>query len=826
MVQQGQGGLVAHHCIQMLPVYARATQATDDLSRVDPYMNVLLFPGQGAQYRGMGKALWAAYPRLAETASEILGYSIVELCLQDPDNRLRLTEYTQPALYVVNALAYYSWQEAGALPDVLAGHSLGEYSALLAAGCFDFETGLRLVQKRGQLMGEASGGGMAAVLGMRPDELQALLHENGLNGIDLANLNSPTQSVIAGDTAAIASAEKLLSARDVKCIILNVGAAFHSRYMRPAQQAFTDFLGNFEFADPRVPVIANATARPYGPGQVASLLAQQIASPVLWTESIRYLMGQGDFEYEEMGADPNRVGGALLSKLVAEIRRTETPLHLAQVSAMDEPPAPTVTTNVIVVGAEAASSAQCLGSQAFRDRYGLKYAYVAGAMYRGTASPALVARMGRAGMIGYLGTGGLSLTKIETAIQTLQTQLAPDEPYGLNLLADYNVPAAERATIDLYLRYGVRCIEAAAFTQITPALAMFRIKGLHRDTAGNIRCAHHVLAKVSRLEVAEAFMSPPPAHLVAALRQEGMITAEQAAMALHVPMSHDICVEADSGGHSDGGIPTILLPAMQQARQSLSNRYSYAEPLCMGLAGGIGTPASAAAAFAMGADFILTGSINQCTVESGATDIVKTMLQQAGIHDMAYAPAGDMFEFGARVQVLKKSVLFPMRANKLYALYGHYECLEDIPAEVRAQLERSFFKRSLTDVWEETLRHLHAGGRARDIALALANPKVRMAHVFRWYFAYSTGLAFSGSSEDLVNYQVHTGPALGAFNQWVKGTDLEPWAKRHVDSIAVALMNATAQYLRAGFDQTRNLSRKRPGHESPPALVPNAGTKA
>jgi trans-AT polyketide synthase/acyltransferase/oxidoreductase domain-containing protein len=167
---------------------------------------------------------------------------------------------------------------------------------------------------------------------------------------------------------------------------------------------------------------------------------------------------------------------------------------------------------------------------------------------------------------------------------------------------------------------------------------------------------HRILAKVSRLEVSEAFMRPPPDHLVDMLSKEGAITAEQAEMAAHVPMSHDICAEADPGG----GIPTILLPAMQQLCKALSDRYGYGEPLCMGLAGGIGAPASAAAAFAMGADFILTGSVNQCTVEAGATDVVKTMLQQAGIHDMAYAPAGDMFELGARLQVLKKGVLFPM----------------------------------------------------------------------------------------------------------------------------------------------------------------------
>ncbi|HDR9511996.1 [acyl-carrier-protein] S-malonyltransferase [Burkholderia cepacia] len=768
-------------------------------------MNVLLFPGQGAQYKGMGQDLWAAYPRLVDAASHLLGYSIADLCLHDPHHQLRLTQYTQPALYVLNALGWYRWQEAGGTVDALAGHSLGEYSALLVAGCFDFETGLRLVQKRGQLMGEARGGAMAAVLGMSADALQTFLREHGLDSIDLANLNSPTQSVIAGDTATINQAAALLVARDVQCVPLNVSAPFHSRYMREVQQVFATFLRDFTFQDPVIPVIANATARPYGAGQVAELLARQIASPVWWTDSIRYLMGQDlDFSYQEIGADPKRIGGTVLGKLVDETRRTATPLRVepdsptagaVEKSVPDEADMPTKR-----ILASRSSGAQCLGSAIFRERYGLKYAYVAGAMYRGTASPALVIRLGRAGMIGYLGTGGLSLTQIEAAIQTVQAELRSTEPYGLNLLADYEDPANERATVELYLKYGVRCIEAAAFTQMTPALVLFRLKGLSRDATGQIQCAHRVLAKVSRLEVAEAFMSPAPAPIVEALRQAGAITAEQAAMAQQIPMSHDICVEADSGGHTDGGIPTILLPAMLQLRQKLSEHRDR-EPICMGLAGGIGAPAAAAAAFAMGADFILTGSINQCTVESGATDLVKAMLQDAGIHDTAYAPAGDLFEMGSRVQVLKKGVLFPMRANKLYALYTHYDSLEAIPETVRGQLERNFFKRSLGQVWDESLHYLQAQGRAKDIALAQSNPKVRMARVFRWYFRYSTELAFSGSADDRVNYQVHTGPALGAFNQWVRGTEWEPWNKRHVDAIAIALMDATAQHQQTSYTQ-------------------------
>lgn len=757
-------------------------------------MQAVLFPGQGSQYVGMGKALFAAYPLMTQQASDIVGYAIDELCLRDPGHQLNNTQYTQPALYVVNALAYRQWLESnvGAPVDFLVGHSLGELCALLAAGCFDFETGLRLVQKRGLLMSRAGPGGMAAVLGMRGDALRALLQAEGLDAIDQANINSPTQVVIAGDMESLAKAEKLLAARHVQCIMLNVSAPFHSRHMLHVQRDFSDFLSRFVFSDPVIPVVANATGRPYASGRVAELLAAQIASPVRWMESIRYLMGRGAFDYVEIGADPTRVGGNVLGKLTDEIRRTESPIHdeEALAAALADPPATAST-----AGMATSCRAQNLGSPAFRERYGIRYAYVAGAMYRGTASKELVIRMGQAGLIGYLGTGGLGLSEIEQAIQAIQGALSPGVAYGMNLLADYINPAAEREVVDLYLKHGVKNIEAAAFMQMTAALVLFRVKGLSRDVEGRAHCAHRILGKVSRLEVAEAFMSPPPDAIVEALRKEGVITEDQAVLAKDVPMSHDLCIEADSGGHTDGGIPTILLPAMQELRKKITARYEYDERICMGAAGGIGTPMAAAAAFIMGADFILTGSINQCSVESGASAIVKAMLQDASIHDMAYAPAGDMFEMGARVQVLKRGLLFPMRANKLYSLYTHHDSLESVPASVLSQIENNYFRRSIGQVWEEVESHLSGTGRSHDIVKAKANSKFRMSLVFRWYFGYSTRLAFSGSSEDLVNYQVHTGPALGAFNQQAKGGPMESWTRRHVDQIAESLMEATAEHL-------------------------------
>lgn len=282
-------------------------------------MKVILFPGQGTQFTGMGRDLFPAYRELAELASETLGYSIEKLCLENREKNLRLTQYTQPAVYVVNALRYYRTRDEAATDsgvDFVAGHSLGEYNALLAAGVFDFETGLKLVKKRGELMAAVGGGSMAAVMGVGEDDVREVLREHGLDSVDLVNFNTPTQFIISGPTDAIAEAEKVCASKKIRCILLNVTGPFHSRYMVATQKVFEGFLRDYRFDDPKIPTIANTTARPHEAGAIARALASQIASPVLWTESIRYLIRQGATEFIEMG-------GSMLTKMVEEIRRMD-----------------------------------------------------------------------------------------------------------------------------------------------------------------------------------------------------------------------------------------------------------------------------------------------------------------------------------------------------------------------------------------------------------------------------------------------------------------------------------------------------------------------
>ena len=249
-------------------------------------------------------------------ADEILGYSIRELCVDDPAGQLGETAFTQPALFVVNSMAYRARRDDGApAPAFLAGHSLGEYNALVAAGVFDFATGLRLVQQRGRLMGEVRGGGMAAVIGIPPETIETVLSGSDAGRrLDVANFNSFEQTVIAGPKDDLAAVKPQIQEARGRFIPLNVSAPFHSRYMQPTQDQFDGFLRRFTFAAPTIPVIANATAVPYGT-DVEGTLARQIGSSVRWLDSVLYLLDQGVAEFVEMGP------GTVLTKLVAQIRK-------------------------------------------------------------------------------------------------------------------------------------------------------------------------------------------------------------------------------------------------------------------------------------------------------------------------------------------------------------------------------------------------------------------------------------------------------------------------------------------------------------------------
>jgi PfaD family protein len=437
---------------------------------------------------------------------------------------------------------------------------------------------------------------------------------------------------------------------------------------------------------------------------------------------------------------------------------------------------------------------EALGNARFREAHGVRYTYAAGAMYKGIASVELVTAMGRAGLLSFFGTGGLGLDTIDDALTRIRRALDRAQPFGVNLLSNPQEPDLEMRTVELYLRHGVRTVEASAYIRPTLPLVRYRLAGLSRDAAGNVVQDHHIIAKVSRAEVAERFLRPAPPELVRELVERGLVTPEQAELGARLPLAQDLCVEADSAGHTDGGNAYVLMPAMRALRDRVGEEEKYPEPVRLGAAGGIGTPEAALAAYTLGADFIVTGSINQCTVEAGTSDAVKDILQELGVHDTDYAPAGDMFEVGAKVQAVRKGLFFPARAQKLYELYLRHDSLDDLDARTRTTLEEKFFRRSMDEVWAETRAHV-----ARRFPERLAeierSPKQKMALVFRWYFVHSTRLAMAGSAEQRVDYQIHCGPAMGAFNAWVRDTPLEKWRDRRVAAVAEHLLRETAALL-------------------------------
>ncbi len=444
-----------------------------------------------------------------------------------------------------------------------------------------------------------------------------------------------------------------------------------------------------------------------------------------------------------------------------------------------------------------------LGDPAFRAAHGLRYAYVAGAMANGIGSEEIVESMSRAGMLGVFGAAGLSAGRVESAIDRLQSTLG-EAAYGFNLIHSPQEPAWEAAIVELYLRRNVRLISASAYLDLTLPLIRYRVSGIHRDLDGRVVCPNRVIAKVSRVEVARRFFSPPPEAILRRLVDAGDITAQQVQLARRIPLATDLTAEADSGGHTDNRPLVALFPTMLALREEMQTKHAYAEPLRVGAAGGISTPSSAAAAFALGAAYVLTGSVNQACVEAGTSQTVREMLAEAGQADVIMAPAADMFEMGVKLQVLKRGTLFPMRAAKLYELYRTYASLEELPASQRQLLEKDFFRCPLETAWKETVDFF----RSRDpgqITLAERDPKHKMALVFRSYLGQSSNWANSGEPSRKIDYQIWCGPAMGAFNDWARGSFLEKPDNRRVATIAKNILLGAAVLTRVQWLQAQGV---------------------
>ena len=459
-----------------------------------------------------------------------------------------------------------------------------------------------------------------------------------------------------------------------------------------------------------------------------------------------------------------------------------------------------------------------LGDRSFAEVHGLRFPYVAGAMANGIATVALVSELARHGFLGFFGAAGLSPGRVEKAIDQLQGDLGTASCWGSNLIHSPAEPALEDAIADLYLRRGVRCVEASAYMSLTPAVVRYAAIGLSRDASGRIQRRNRLFAKISREEVARRFLEPPPAELLVALRERGQLSAVEAELAAQLPLAEDVTVEADSGGHTDNRPLTALLPTIASLRDQMAAARGYARPIRIGAAGGLGTPTAIAAAFALGAAYVQTGSINQACVESGLGERGRAMLAQAEMADVIMAPAADMFEMGVDVQVLRRGSLFAVRARKLYELYRAWSSLEAIPASEREKVERDILHSSFEQAWEST-RAFWMGRDPAQVERAERDAKHRMALVFRSYLGLSSRWAIDGVDERAADFQIWCGPAMGAFNTWTRGSFLEAAANRSVVQVARNLMEGAAVITRAQQMRSFGLAIPASGFDFRPRLL-------
>ncbi|MGG4393491.1 ACP S-malonyltransferase [Paenibacillus thiaminolyticus] len=298
-----------------------------------------VFPGQGSQEVGMGKDVYDAVPAAREafeTADRVLGFPLTEMIFEGPESDLKQTSNTQPALLATSWALYQALERHGIRPDYVAGHSLGEYGALVAAGVLRFEDAIAIVRQRGQFMEQAvpiGQGAMAAVLGAERELLGALCDDISAAGtpVEMANLNCPGQIVVSGSGEGIdAVVERGKEAGAKRVIPLEVSGPFHSAMMKPAAERLGEALRAIEMQDARIPVIANVTARPVTEAeQIRGLLVEQVFSPVLWEDSVRYLIDQGVDTFVEIGS------GKVLSGLIKKIDRSVRIVSINSLEAIE-----------------------------------------------------------------------------------------------------------------------------------------------------------------------------------------------------------------------------------------------------------------------------------------------------------------------------------------------------------------------------------------------------------------------------------------------------------------------------------------------------------
>lgn len=474
------------------------------------------------------------------------------------------------------------------------------------------------------------------------------------------------------------------------------------------------------------------------------------------------------------------------------LHRLEQPLALVDEDGRPRLCAAAEAKDATVLAWAPALPAERLGAGSFRSLHRARSTYVVGSMALGIGSVTLVKEAASAGHLAFFGAAGLRDRSVEGAIDELRS--LGDSPYGVSLVDDPFDPEAIAARVQLLIDAGVGCVEASGFLRISRELVYLRCAGLRRAADGQALPRRRIIAKVSRPELAARFFAPPPERHLRALCRAGRLTAEEVAIAATIPMAEDVTAEADSGGHTDRRPLLVLLAALLAVRDEAAPRYPSA--LRVGAAGGLGEPQAIAAAYGMGADYILLGSVHQACVEAGTSNAVKELLARATISDMTIAPAPDLFGVGASVQVLGAGNRYAIVARRLAQVHQRYAGLEDLPSELRAELEETIFGAPIEAIWEATVLYLRERSSAQ-LARVAADPKLQMGATFRWYLAKTARWARDGVPERRRDYQIWSSPAIGAFNAWVVGTPLAEPHHRQIRRVAEALLRGAAVVSRA-----------------------------
>lgn len=568
-------------------------------------MKAIVFPGQGSQYKGMGADLFDLFPEMVKTANRILGYNIVDLCLKDQFNELSNTAFTQPAIYVVSVLGYKDYLGRIDPPDYLVGHSIGEYAALALAGVFDFETGLRIVQKRAALMAQISGGKLAAIIGLSFEEVLQRINESGLKGIEIANINSPDQIVIGGTEGTLQQFITFCSGQHGRIIPLQVSGAFHTSQMHSIQKEFQVVLGDFIFQDPLIPVISNFTAEPHDVKEIVNNLSSHLVNPVQWVKCIEKLLAIGVSEFVEIGRSQ------VLTPMIDKIRsRYTTFMSYGNTRFF-----------------------QGNRHQDFCHKFCCMNPFIVGSLGHGISGVELVSELARHGILAFLDTEGLELNTVDEALSQLSTDPRTLGKFGVGLTYNIDNFDIEEQLVDMFLRYSVRYIEAQGYPEPSSALLRYRSGGgVDKDVCSFNR----IIVKITDDVQAESFLQIPE-------YSSGFSDKIELNFLRNTPVADALYIDPLNKNNSAG-----LFTNMLAKRNAFLLHNPNAQHVFIGSKGGCTVPTATQKLLSQGTDFVVSGSEFLTVKEAQLSAIVKQKLRTCSdeqfreIHDWKFPELASM----------------------------------------------------------------------------------------------------------------------------------------------------------------------------------------